>query len=123
VQAAFFSRSPFFFYLHKDFLQNKRAERNYNLLRDRFWIHHEAWILLLESSLVQAAQLKTNLTSANVAMWLVKSAPNLRIPGLMPTPPLQGSFTSDGVASTYRMHPVSRDLGDFRQKKKSMPEF
>jgi hypothetical protein len=41
----------------------------------------------------------------------------------MPTPPLQGSFTSDGVASTYRMHPVSRDLGDFRQKKKSMPEF
>jgi hypothetical protein len=62
VQAAFFSRSPFFFYLHKDFLQNKRAERNYNLLRDRFWIHHEAWILLLEPSLVQAAQLKTNLT-------------------------------------------------------------
>jgi len=34
----------------------------------------------------------------------IAESPN-RIPGLMPTPPLQRRFTSDGVASTYRMHP------------------
>jgi hypothetical protein len=33
-----------------------------------------------------------------------------RIPDLMTAPPLQNRFTSDGVASTCRMHRVNRDL-------------
>jgi|SRR5215469_11995144 len=33
----------------------------------------------------------------------IEESPN-RIPDLMPTPPLPSRFTSDGVASTYRMH-------------------
>jgi len=33
-----------------------------------------------------------------------------RIPDLMTAPPLQNRFTSDGVASTCRMHPTYRDL-------------
>src|SRR5215475_5490990 len=33
----------------------------------------------------------------------IEESPN-RIPDLMPTLPLQSRFTSDGVASTYRMH-------------------
>jgi len=65
----------------------------------------------------------------NAAMWLIKSPPNLmqrlsrfpavptsrfsiaepnRIPDLMTTPPFQSRFTSDGVASTYRIHPEYR---------------
>src|ERR1700678_916675 len=39
----------------------------------------------------------------------IAESPN-RIPGLMPTPPLQRRFTSDGVASTYRMHRFNRTL-------------
>ena len=67
-----------------------------------------------------------NNTAANAAMRLVKGAPNLmqRLPSLPATPnvtlldrrkskplswphvtpPLQSSLTSDGVASTYRIH-------------------
>ena len=37
----------------------------------------------------------------------IAESPN-RIPRLMPTPPLQSRCTSDGVASTYRMHPPNR---------------
>src|SRR4029077_14620382 len=39
----------------------------------------------------------------------IAESPN-RIPGLMPTPPSQSRFTSDGVASTFRMHPTYREL-------------
>src|SRR5215472_13658577 len=39
----------------------------------------------------------------------IEESPN-RIPDLMPTPPLQSRFTSDGVASTYRMHRTYREL-------------
>jgi len=67
-------------------------------------------------------------------MWLVKGAPNLmqRLPGLPTTPevtlldrrkpkpfpwphttpPLETRLTSDGVASTYRMHRVNQALDD-----------
>jgi hypothetical protein len=41
----------------------------------------------------------------------IAESPN-RIPGLMPTPPLQRRFTSDGVASTYRMHPTNQANGN-----------
>jgi len=43
----------------------------------------------------------------------IAESPN-RCPGLMPTQPLHSSLTSDGVASTYRMHRVYQDLaGNF----------
>jgi len=37
----------------------------------------------------------------------IAESPN-RLPGLMSTPPLKSRLTSDGVASTYRMHPNYR---------------
>jgi len=39
-----------------------------------------------------------------------------RCPGLMPTPPLHSRLTSDGVASTRRMHRVYQELAQLRSE-------
>jgi hypothetical protein len=52
------------------------------------------------------------LNADTVRQWFHRSnaAGEIRCPGLMPTPPLHSRLTSDGVASTCRMHRVNQEL-------------
>jgi hypothetical protein len=47
------------------------------------------------------------------SVFSIAENPN-RCPGLMPTPPLHSRLTSDGVASTCRMHRVNQALTTFQ---------
>jgi transposase len=71
--------------------------------------HHELWIG--DAAEIRAAMVRKQRTDSRDALHILDRlsiAESPSLPGLIATPPFHSRLTSDGVASTCRMHPAYR---------------